>query len=102
MIEMRIDEFPLFAADGQQIGLSFSTTFWAYVDPETDDLCLEKIAINGSRDDIVIDPWRQMDLFRLIEREFMKDYEHQAREKIAEDAAGRRTDARIAQMREAV
>ena len=102
MIEMRIDEFPLYAADGQQIGLSFSTTFWVDVDPDTDDLYVRKIAVNGSRDDIVIDVWKPQGLFQAIEQEFLRDYEHQAREKIAEDAAGRRTDARIAQMREAV
>lgn len=100
MIEMCIDEFPLYAPDGQQIGLSFSTTFWCYADDDTDDVWCDRIAINGSRDDIIIDPLRQMDLFRIIETEFLKDHEDEVRLRIAEDRAGQRTDARIARMRE--
>lgn len=104
MIEYRIEEFPIFTRAGKVIGRSFATVLHAETDPDTDDLWIMRIALEDEAGDevLVLNDYEAPGLYQHFETYAMKHYEDELRERIAEDRAGQRTDARIARMREAV
>ncbi len=101
MIEYRAEQFPIFIKSGKAIGDSYVTVFRCEIDPDTDDVWVQRIAIEDmSGDEVMV--ITEHDTLRHYETHLLKHHEDDIRERAHEDAAGRRTDARIAQMREAV
>jgi len=102
MIEYRAEQFPIFIRNGTVIGDSYVTVFRCEVDPDTDDVWVQRIAIEDMLGDevLVINDQNTPGVFQHYETHLLKHHEDDIRERAYEDAAGRRTDARIAQMRE--